>query len=601
MDRVFQHQQGRNIEVYVDDILIKTTRGGTLIADVEEACNTLRRYGLKLNPSKCLFGVRVGRFLGYIVTERGIKANLEKVQALTQMAPPRNLREAQRLVGRITALSQFISWSVEHILPFFKILRKAQWFEWNAECNKSFEELKAYLTQLPRLAKPLPSEPLWMYLSTTDSAVSLVLVKNEGQSQHPIYFYSHLLKDAETRYISLEKLAWILVLSARRLRPHFLSHPITVLTNNNLRRVLTQSEASKRLIKWIVELDEYDIQYQSRAAIKAQALADFLAEVPKNELEEEWKVYVDGSSNKQGSRVGVLLISPKGEEIRLAIRLSFKASNNEAEYEAALAGLQAARRMGVTRVQLYSDSQLVSQQVEGSYEIKNDRLRRYVAAFIKWKVEFQEVCLQKIPPAENCKADELAQMASSVTEWADEEPITQVALVVQIDQSSGSNELNDWRTPILTFLPTGETPSDPDQVLLLKRRASRFTMIRDQLYWQTFSRPLLKCLGPEDVGYVMREAHQGCCGNHLGGRSLARKVLIAGYFWLTLQADSAKLVATCIHCQKYQSFSKHSTEQLRAATISCSIDQWGMDIVRPFPIGPQQKKFLLVAIDYFSK
>ncbi|XP_074557050.1 uncharacterized protein LOC141813039 [Curcuma longa] len=399
-----------------------------------------------------------------------------------------------------------------------------------------------------------------MYLSASDSAVSSVLVKDEGQNQLPIYFSSHLLKDAETWYTGLEKLAWILVLSARRLRPYFLSYPITVLTNSNLGRVLIQPEASGRLIRWTVELGEYDIQYQPCTAIKAQALVDFLAEVPIDETVEEWKVYVVGSSNKQGSGVGVLVISPKGEEVRLAIRLSFKPSNNEAEYEAALVGLQAAKRMGAAQVQLYSDSQLVSQQVEGSYEIKNDRFRRYAASFIKLRAEFQE-----------------------------------------IDQPPASAKPDDWRTPILVFLKIGETPTDPNEARLLKRRAPRFTLIGDQLYRRAFFKPLLKCLGPEDADYVMREAHQGCCGDHPGGRSLARKILLAGYFWPTLQADSAKLVSTCVHFQKYQPFSKHATEQLRAAMISCPFDQWGMDIVRPFPMGPQQKKFLLVAVDYFSK
>ncbi|XP_074573354.1 uncharacterized protein LOC141829727 [Curcuma longa] len=150
--------------------------------------------------------------------------------------------------------------------------------------------------------------------------------------------------------------AWILVLSARRLRPYFRSHLVTVLTNSNLGKVLTQTEASGRLIKWTVELCEYDIQYQPRTAIKAQALADFLAEVPWGEPKEDWKVYVDGSSTTQGSEVDVLLISPQGEESWLSVRLHFRASNNEAEYEAMLASLQAAKWAGEARVQLYSDS-----------------------------------------------------------------------------------------------------------------------------------------------------------------------------------------------------------------------------------------------------
>ncbi|XP_074556553.1 uncharacterized protein LOC141812460 [Curcuma longa] len=154
------------------------------------------------------------------------------------------------------------------------------------------------------------------------------------------------------------------------------------------------------------------------------------------------------------------------------MRLSFKASNNEAEYEAALAGLQAAKRVGAARVQLYSDSQLVSQQVEGNYEVKNDRLRRYAEAFAKMKAEFKEVLLQKIPRAENVKADELARMASSMTEWVEEGPLVQVALMAQIDQAPSETAADDWRTPILAFLQKGETSSEPDQARLLRRRAS---------------------------------------------------------------------------------------------------------------------------------
>ncbi|XP_074556031.1 uncharacterized protein LOC141811858 [Curcuma longa] len=414
------------------------------------------------------------------------------------MSPPRTLKEAQKLMGRINALSRFISRSAERNLPFFKVLKKAQKFKWTEDCDKAFSELKEYLSQIPRLAKPSPSEPLWMYLSASRLAASSVLVKQEGQSQHLIYFSSHLFKDAETRYSNIEKLAWMLVLTVRKLRPYFLSHPVTVLTNSNLGRLLTQPRISGWLAKWTVELGEYDIQYQPRTAIKAQALADFLTEVPDGEPDQVWKVFVGGSSNKQGSGVGVILISPQEEEIRLSIRLSFRASNNEAKYEAVLAGLQAAQWMGATRVHLHSHSQLVAQQVEGNYEIHSDRLRRYAEAFTKMRTEFAEVTIQKIPRTENSKADELARLASSLSEWYSKEPGPQVSFVAQIepdDQTPALIEPDDWRRPLLDFLRTGATPSDAGLVKTLRRHASRFTIVEEQLYKRSFSRPLLKCLG----------------------------------------------------------------------------------------------------------
>ncbi|XP_074589522.1 uncharacterized protein LOC141845354 [Curcuma longa] len=405
------------------------------------------------------------------------------------MSPPRNLREAQKLMGRITTLSR----SAERSLPFFKVLKKAQKFEWNEDCDKTFFELKEYLSQLPRLAKPSPGEPLWMYLSTSHSAASSVLVKQEGQSQHPIYFSSHLFKDAKTRYSYLEKLAWMFVLSVRKLRPYFLSHPVTVMTNSNLSRLLTKPDVSE------------------------QAGAD---------LESICGRLLQSARKRSWSCIDL----PSREEIQLSIKLCFRASNNEAEYEAVLAGLQAAKRMGATRVHLYSDSQLVAQQVEGHYEVHNDRLRRYTEAFTKLKAEFKEVSLLKIPRTENVKADELARLASSLTEWTDEGPVTQIAFVAQIDQSEAVTEPEDWRSPLLNFLKTGVAPSNSDLAKVLRRHVTRFTLVGDQLYRCVFSRPLLKYLGPEDVDYVLREAHQRCCGNHPRERSLARKILLAGYF-----------------------------------------------------------------------
>ncbi|XP_042460737.1 uncharacterized protein LOC122044292 [Zingiber officinale] len=140
---------------------------------------------------------------------------------------------------------------------------------------------------------------------------------------------------------------------------------------------------------------------------------------------------------------------------------------------------------------------------------------------------------------------------------------------------------NDWRTAITEFLKSGATPPDRLEAHLLRRRAGRFVLIGDQFYKKAFFRPLLKCVGPEDVDYILQEVHQGSCGGHLGGRSLARKILLAGYFWPTLQEDT---VATCLSCQKYHNFSHRPAEELKTSTVSCSFDQWGMDIVGPFPM-----------------
>ncbi|XP_042401198.1 uncharacterized protein LOC121991255 [Zingiber officinale] len=344
------------------------------------------------------------------------------------------------------------------------------------------------------------------------------------------------------------------------------------MTNSSLSRVLLNPEASGWLIKWTTELSEFDIQYQPRTAIKAQSLADFVTEVQDPEPEVTWKVYVDGSSTQQGSGVGILLISPKEVRMQLSIRLEYRATNNEVEYEALIAWLQAARHVGAIRVLIHSDSQLVTQQLSGTFEINSARLRLYADAFEKLKANFQEVVIKKVPRAENQAADELAKLASSILSIIIQQPIDQVSLVAHIDRMEGLTFPSDWRTTLIEFLRAGATPSDQEEAHLLRRRAGKFTLIGDQLYKKAFSRPLLKCVGPEDIEYILHEVHQGSCGGHSGGRSLARKILLAEYFWPTLQEDAARTVSTCLSCQRYHNLSHRPMEEMKASAVSCPFD-----------------------------
>ena len=147
MNRMFHHQIGRNVEVHVDDMLVKTKDEVKHLEDLNETFETLRRYRMKLNLNKCVFGVSSGKFLGFMVSQRGIEANPDKIKAVLEMTPPRTTKEVQSLTGRVAALNRFVSRATDKCLPFFKTLRKV--FTWTDECQKSFEELKRYLTSLP--------------------------------------------------------------------------------------------------------------------------------------------------------------------------------------------------------------------------------------------------------------------------------------------------------------------------------------------------------------------------------------------------------------------------------------------------------------------
>ncbi|KAL0449251.1 UNVERIFIED_CONTAM: hypothetical protein Slati_1481500 [Sesamum latifolium] len=181
------------MEVYVDDMLIKSKKTHHHVEDLDETFAVLRKYRLKLNLGKCAFGVSGGCFLGFMVTQWGIEANLDKIKAIMDMGPPTSINEVQRLIGRITALSRFISKSVEKGLPFFKTLRKVKNFEWTKECQQAFEDLKTYLARLPLLVKPVQGDTLYLYISATSQAVSSVLVREEEGNQTSIYYVSKVL------------------------------------------------------------------------------------------------------------------------------------------------------------------------------------------------------------------------------------------------------------------------------------------------------------------------------------------------------------------------------------------------------------------------
>ncbi|CAI9762903.1 unnamed protein product [Fraxinus pennsylvanica] len=207
VNKMFVDQQGKKMEVYVDDMLAKSLVAKDHIKHLTEAFNTLRRYDMRLNPLKCAFGVVSGKFLGYIVNQRWIEANPEKIRALIEMRSPQKPKEVQRLTGRIAALNRFISRATEKCLPFFKVLKGGNKFQWTPECEGAFQELKNYLGRTPLLSKPREGEPLLLSLAVAEGSISSVLEREEETHQLPIYYVSRALLPAEARYPDMEKLA----------------------------------------------------------------------------------------------------------------------------------------------------------------------------------------------------------------------------------------------------------------------------------------------------------------------------------------------------------------------------------------------------------
>ncbi|KAK0575216.1 hypothetical protein LWI29_035602 [Acer saccharum] len=249
-------------------MLTKSTTVEKHTEDLKETFDVLRKYQMKLNPSKCVFGVPSGRFLGFQVHQRGIEVNPEKIKALEGMASPETLKDVQRLTGCLASLNRFIAKSTDKCAPFFKAIKKGKGLEWSTECEEAFQILKEYLGRAPILSKPVVGETLYLYLSVTEVVTSSVLIRLEEGIQKPVYYTSKALLPAETRYSPTEKIALALITSARKLRLYFQAHAIEVYTDCPLKLILQTPEVSGRLTKWAVELSEYDIRYTPKAAIK---------------------------------------------------------------------------------------------------------------------------------------------------------------------------------------------------------------------------------------------------------------------------------------------------------------------------------------------
>ncbi|XP_074361144.1 uncharacterized protein LOC141701377 [Apium graveolens] len=483
VNMMFKDQIGKTMEVYVDDMLVKSKVAGDHIKHLMEMFDILRRFRMKLNPQKCVFGVESGKFLGFIVNHRGIEANPAKIKM-------QGIFKAIKLAGKD--------------------------FVWTPECEDAFKRIKEQLGNPPMLSKLLDGESLILYLTVSEYSISAVLVREEDGQQSPMYYVSKRLYDAETRYTSMEKLVYALILASRKLRPYFQAHRIEVHTAYPLRQVLHKPESSGRMLKWAVELGQFDLEYVPRTAIKSQALADFLLEFdseiddkalvmlhpPHSEesLEEFphpwWILHVDGAVNHGGAGAGIVLVSPEGHHLMSAIHFKFYATNNDAEYEALINGLKIALEMGVRNLIARSESELVVNQVNGGFQTRGPRTELYLRCTQRLIGMFKEVRLECVPREKNSNADALAKMGSqqeavllgSIPLEIQEIPSIPEVETMRVDEAP--KEI--WMTPILAYIRKGILPEDKFMARRLRYQAARYVIYDEVLYKRGFNQPLLR-------------------------------------------------------------------------------------------------------------
>ena len=390
----------------------------------------------------------------------------------------------------------------------------------------------------PILVSPTAGELLTLYLAVSDFSTSAVLIRDKDRVQHPVYYYSRAMRGAEERCPRMEKLILALVTAARKLRPYFQAHTIEVLTEYPMKQVLHKPETLGRLMKWVIELSEFDIKYKPKPVIKGQVLADFVMEFTSAQPTENaqmltdlhiWKLSVDGATNAQGSGAGLILTSPEGIDIEYALRFGFQDSNNEVEYVAVIAGLNLAHSLEIDQLEVCSDPQLVVRQIEDTYEAKSERMILYLKKVRDLMKKFVLVQVRHIPRTENSRADALAKLATASQEDLSRsthvEYLTEPSIDLCCMEVAPIGSEPGWMDPIWDYIIDGRLPDDLKEAAKIKTRSARFTNHKGSLYKRGFFTPILKCIAGKDTDYVLREVHEGVCRNHIGAWALAGKVL----------------------------------------------------------------------------
>ncbi|GJV24844.1 reverse transcriptase domain-containing protein [Tanacetum coccineum] len=290
-----------------------------------------------------------------------------------------------------------------------------------------------------------------------------------------------------------------------------------------------------------------------------------------------WRLYTDGALNNEGSGGGLILIALDDVEYSYALRLNFSNSNNDAEYEALLAGLWIAKEMQVRDIHAFVDSKLVASQVEGSYEAK----------------------------AENRKVDALSKLAAVQFDHLSKEVLVEVLNERSIEAQEVNVVVEEegptWMTPIRDYLEKGKLPEDPVDARTLMEKIGNYTIEDGVLYRKSYLVPLMRCVGPLQANYVIREVHMGSCGMHDGPRQVVAKAMNLGYFWPSMHKDARELIRVCDDCQAHAAVPRLPKADMISVTSAWPFMKWGMDIVGPLPEGPGRVKYLIVAIDYFTK
>ncbi|XP_049376908.1 uncharacterized protein LOC125841784 [Solanum stenotomum] len=347
--------------------------------------------------------------------------------------------------------------------------------------------------------------------------------------------------------------------------------------------------------------------------IKAQALADHLAENPvdeeykplKNNFPDEevafvgdiseayrgWKVFFDGAANHQGKCIGAVLVSESGQHYLMAAKLRFDCTNNMAEYDTCILGLKMAIDMNVHELLVIGDSNLLIHQVQREWAVKNPKITLYVQYIQKLCKTFCKIEFRHTPRTQNELADALASIASMIkhpdTSYIDPVDIEIKEQFVHCSYIEVEPDSLPWYFDIKKYLETGTYPENAtfNQKKSIRRMTNNFFPSGEILYRRTPDLGLLRCVGTSESVKLMEQIHAGVCGTHMNGLTLAKKILRAGYFWMTMKHDCYNFVQNCHKCQVHGDLIQVPPRELNATSSPWPFVAWGMDVIGPIEFG----------------
>jgi ribonuclease HI/transposase InsO family protein len=519
-------------------------------------------------------------------------------------------------------LNRFISRSAERSLPFFKALKGKGTIEWGPEQSKAFAELKEYIEKMAILLPPSPSEPLFLYVAASKAVVSAVLVREveaeRGKLQSPVYIFSEALSGSKLLYSELEKITYAVVMATRKLRHYFEAHRVTVLTDQPLKNLFINKEASSRIAKWVTELFEHTIDFGKRSAIKSQVLADFVVDwtspssvIADEELVPVWEIRCDGAWGHKGAGIAAIITSPAGIKLRYVARLDYKnpsdrCTNNTTEYEALLLGLQKVHALGANNFLVKCDAKVIKDHVEKESEAREPELVKYLAEVRKMERHFRGFTIEHLPRKNNGEADEHAKKVArgeamppdvffeiliAPSTRPDKKPLNTVNAIASLD----------WRAPIIAFLRGHYEPVETHDLKRMQARARGYILKDNNLFNLGVCAPLLKCITQDQDMELMKEIHGGMCRSHIAARALAGKAFRQGFYWPMAIKDVEHIVKTCKACQFTTKHQRRSGAPSQLITPTWPLQRWGMDIVGPLPTAQGNFKFVVVAVEFFTK